>query len=71
MNDPRILLCNELCKEGIGKSLAFMIALETGSSQAFVDKDYIKGLNLSAKHEELIFQKVSRFYFGYFNNEDD
>jgi hypothetical protein len=71
MSDPRIILCNELYLEGIPKTLAYMISLEAGSSQALVGRDYIKGLNLSPKFEEIIFQKVSRFYLGYFNDENN
>lgn len=67
MNDPRMVLVEKLVDSGLPKKLAFTIALDAGSSQTIVGKEYIQELCVSKEFEEVIFDKVSRFYFGYYS----
>lgn len=68
--DPRIILCEKLIKTGIERHLAFDIALSAGSSQEYVDRWYINDLKVTKAEEEIIIEKVSRFYMGYYHDEE-
>ena len=70
MRDPRYILYDEFVSVGIPQKLAFTIALDAGSSQVVIDKEYLNELNISKEMEEIIFEKVSRFYFGYYYEEN-
>jgi len=70
VNDPREILLNELVSSGIPKTLAYSVSLDAGSSQAIIDKEYLEELKISKEMEEIILEKVSRFYFGYYDNDN-
>jgi len=64
MNDPRIILRDKLIEAGLLFKDANLIALETGSSQTFVDIEYLNKLGLSANQLEITLKLVMDFYSG-------
>lgn len=64
MNDPRIILKDKLIENGLLFKDANLIALDAGSSQTFVDVEYLKELGLSASHLEITLKLVLDFYSG-------
>lgn len=64
MNDPRIILRDKLIETGLLFKDASLIALETGSSQTFVDIEYLNKLGLSANQLEITLKLVMDFYSG-------
>jgi len=65
INDPRIILKEKLLKIGIEKNEAILIALETGSSQAVVDVEYLESnFQFSKKIKTEVLNSVGEFYSG-------
>ena len=65
MLDPRIILADELLKVGVNNQDAYMIALEAGSSQSFVDKEHlISEYSLSKEKLMKAIDLVGKFYVG-------
>jgi len=64
MNDPRIILRDKLIETGLLFKDANLIALEAGSSQTFVDIEYLNKLRLSATQLEITLKLVMDFYSG-------
>lgn len=69
ITDPRIRLQNELTSIGLPYSLSSIVALEAGGSQAVVGKKYIREIGVPKEMEELIFERVSKFYLGYYDED--
>ncbi len=64
MNDPRIILRDRLIENGISIKDANLIALDAGSSQAYVDIEYLKDFDLSENLFKIALKLVSEFYSG-------
>jgi len=62
--DPRISLYNCLIKQGCNSSLANLISVEAGGSQAFVDYNYLTELGMQRRLIKKYLQCVSDFYFS-------
>jgi len=61
--DPRILLYNALLKKKCKFNLAHLISLEAGSSQAFVDEEYLIELGINKKSQRKKYLKcIVKFY---------
>lgn len=71
MVDPRIILQNKLIELGLNRKEAFLIAIEAGSSQSIVDKEYlIEEFNFSRELLEMVVDAVGRFYVGVYSYEE-
>jgi hypothetical protein len=64
MNDARIILKDRLIEIGISPKNATVIALDAGSSQVYVDKDYFIELRLSKNLLNKALTIVNKFYSG-------
>ena len=64
MIDPREVLVNELVKLGVDKIISTTIALDAGSSQCSVNKEYLKDVISDVELMENAYQKVIAFYCG-------
>lgn len=64
MNDPRIILRDKLIENGLFFKYANLIALDAGSSQTFVDIEYLDELGLSPTQLEITLKLVMDFYSG-------
>lgn len=69
MIDPRTILEEKLLSIDIEKSKALLIAIEAGSSQAVVDRDYLVEINIPDSHIKQCFELVVKFYMGYFSDD--
>jgi len=63
--DQRIVLMNKLINIGVNKKLARIIALDAGSSQVVVNREYLSYHDLSEKIKEKVISELFEFYFGY------
>lgn len=66
MNDAREILIKELVSLGIPEGVSVCIALDAGSSQVIVNKEYIEKLGIQRKMQNIVLEKVTRFYSGYY-----
>lgn len=64
MIDSRTILVNELLKLGVNKYNATVIALDAGSSQCVVNKEYLNDINIDKSILEDVYKKVVDFYCG-------
>jgi len=64
MRDPRIILNEELSRAGIKQKDAYMIALDAGSSQVIVDKEYLSALDYSEQIKKVALNLIVNFYTG-------
>jgi len=64
MNDPRIILKNELIKFGFVPNDATIIALDAGSSQTRVNREYLSEFKVSKQQKENALEYVIKFYQG-------
>ena len=64
MNDPRIILRDKLIENGLLSKDANLIALDAGSSQTYVDIEYLEDLGLSETLLKITLKLVSDFYSG-------
>lgn len=64
MNDPRIILRYKLIENGLLFKYANLIALDAGSSQTFVDIEYLDELGLPPTQLEITLKLVMDFYSG-------
>ncbi len=63
--DPRILLYNSLLRKKCKPTLAHLISLEAGSSQSFVDEEYLVELGIKEKKQRKKYLKsIVKFYFS-------
>jgi len=63
--DPRALLNSCLLKQGCKPTLAHLISVEAGGSQAFVDEEYLIELGIKEKGLRKKYLKcVAKFYFS-------
>ena len=69
MNDPRIILRDKLIENGLLFKDANLIALDAGSSQTYVDIEYLVELSLSETLLEKTLKLVSDFYSGRLQKE--
>ena len=63
-NDGRIILMNKLLDIGLDKQVALIIALDAGSSQVIVNREYLKDYDLSDKTRKKIIKELCNFYMG-------
>jgi len=63
-NDPRIILRDKLIENGLLFEVASLIALDAGSSQTYVDIEYLEDLNLSESLLKTTLKLVTDFYSG-------
>ena len=68
MKDEREFLYKELINIGIDEHFAFEIALDAGSSQTFVNKDYLKDFEFDNKKLRKVLNVVGKWYVGYYSN---
>jgi hypothetical protein len=64
MKDPRIVLKNELIAIGILSKQASIIAIDTGSSQVIVNKEYLDDFNFSKIITTKALAMITKFYNG-------
>ena len=64
MNYPRIILRDQLIANGLLFKDANLIALDAGSSQTYVDSEYLEGFGLSKTLFKITLKLVSDFYSG-------
>jgi hypothetical protein len=64
MKDPRIVLKNELIAIGILSKHASIIALDTGSSQVIVNKEYLDDFNYSKTITNKALAMITKFNNG-------
>ncbi len=69
--DPREILAAYLVEVGIDEQRAIIIALDAGSSQAYVDKYYVDELNITEAQKKLVLEYVCRFYSGDLEGEPE
>lgn len=62
MNDPRKILEQELIKIGISSRDAAIIALDTGSSQVFVNREYLNDFPYLKSMIKMALGLVGKFY---------
>ena len=66
MSDPRLVLSDELQSLGVNETLAAIIALDAGSSQAVVDEEYLKStIEISENYDiKQVLEAINKFYSG-------
>ena len=64
MNDPRIILRDKLIENGLLFKDANIIALDAGSSQTYVDIEYLEDFGLSESLLDMTLKLVSDFNSG-------
>jgi hypothetical protein len=64
MSDPRIILKEELISIGIAANQAAIIALDAGSSQAFVNKEYLDEFKFHKSISNKALAIITKFYNG-------
>lgn len=64
MRDPRIFLKNELMAIGILSKQASIIALDAGSSQVIVNKEYLNDFKFSKIITTKALAVITKFYNG-------
>lgn len=64
MIDPRIVLKDELIAIGISSKQASIIALDTGSSQVIVNKEYLEDFSFSKIITTKALAMITKFYNG-------
>ncbi|MEE9431504.1 MAG: hypothetical protein V3V16_10710 [Melioribacteraceae bacterium] len=64
MKDPRESLYEELLKLRVNKHIAAIIALDAGSSQCVVNKEYLKDMGINKYILDKVHKKVIDFYCG-------
>jgi hypothetical protein len=64
MNDPRIILRDKLIDNGLSFKDASLIALDAGSSQTYVDIEYLADLNLPENLLNSALKYIFDFYSG-------
>jgi hypothetical protein len=64
MRDPRIVLKDELIAIGILSKQASIIALDTGSSQVIVNKEYLDDFKFSKIITTKALATITKFYNG-------
>lgn len=69
--DPREILAAYLMKVGLDRHRAIIIALDAGSSQGPVNKQYVNELNLTEAQKKLVLEYVCRFYSGDLEGEPE
>lgn len=69
--DPREILVACLVEVGIDKSQATLIALDAGSSQGPVNKEYVDELKITEAQKKLVLEYVCRFYSGDLESEPE
>lgn len=64
-NDPRIFLYNSLMRKKCKPALAHLISVEAGSSQTFVDEEYLIDLGIKGKKQRKKYlNSIKKFYFS-------
>ena len=63
-NDERNILMNKLMNLGVEDKTAKIIALDAGSSQVIVNREYLKEYDFSDKIREQIIKELCHFYMG-------
>lgn len=71
MEDPRIILQNELIKVGIKHTDAHIISLDAGSSQVVVNREYLSDFEYSKQIRKVALSVVIKFYTGELFEEVD
>lgn len=62
--DPRILLYNALLRKKCTPAFAHLISVDAGSSQSFVDEEYLLELGIKKKKQRKKYLKcIMKFYF--------
>ncbi|WCM42909.1 hypothetical protein MG290_04285 [Flavobacterium sp. CBA20B-1] len=64
MEDPRVILQQELIKVGISEINANVIALDAGSSQVSVNSEYLNNFQYSKITKKMTLDIVEKFYSG-------
>ncbi len=64
MNDPRIILKEELINLGFTQIDAAIIALDSGSSQTIVNEEYLSDFKISKQQKVKVLDFVLKFYQG-------
>ena len=66
MSDPRLVLSDELQSLGVNETLAAIIALDAGSSQAVVDEEYLKStIEISENYDiKQVLEAINKFLLG-------
>lgn len=64
MKDPRIILQQKLIKIGFSETHSNLIALDTGSSQVCVNKEYLDDFQYSKNIKKMALNIVGKFYSG-------
>jgi hypothetical protein len=62
--DPREVLEKKLIKVGISPRLSGIIALDAGSSQCVVDKEYLRDMYIEPNLQKKALAEVNKFYNG-------
>lgn len=69
--DARIILSNKFQSFGLSKRMSNLIALDAGSSQISVNREYLFDKGISKLIIDKIFNEVVKFYFGEFENYNE
>ena len=64
MDDPRIILKEKLINLGFTQIDAAIIALDTGSSQTIVNKEYLSDFKIGKQQKVKALDFVIKFYQG-------
>lgn len=64
MSDPRIILKEKLISIGIAANQAFIIALDAGSSQVIVNKEYLDEFKFHQRLSNKALAMITKFYNG-------